>query len=343
MTAILLLPLVSFAAPFRDVLDTPALKSIHAAETLLVGVTLAGKRIVCVGQHGHIVYSDNQGKSWIQAGVPVSSDLLAVSFPSPKQGWAVGHDGVVLHTSDGGVNWTKQFDGRAAAQAMVGYYGSTTAKPAGAENADMMAEIKKFVDQGPDKPFLDVWFESDTTGFIVGAFNLIFRTTDGGKNWTPWYDRIDNPKHYHLYAIRPIGTDVFITSEQGTIFKLDQAKGRFKEIKTAYTGTFFGITGKPGSVVAFGMRGNAFRSRDGGGNWEKVNTGVSGGLMGATVTADGKIVIVSQGGHVLMSSDDGGSFSQLKMDQIPAAAVAALDGGMMALVGPRGVKVQPIK
>jgi photosystem II stability/assembly factor-like uncharacterized protein len=74
-----------------------------------------------------------------------------------------------------------------------------------------------------------------------------------------------------------------------------------------------------------------------------VNTGVSGGLMGATVTADGKIVIVSQGGHVLMSSDDGGSFSQLKMDQIPAAAVAALDGGMMALVGPRGVKLQPIK
>ena len=218
-----------------------------------------------------------------------------------------------------------------------------TAKPGGAETADMMAEIKKFVDQGPDKPFLDVWFESETTGFIVGAFNLIFRTTDGGKSWTPWYDRIDNPKHYHLYAIRPIGQDVFITSEQGTIFKLDQALGRFKEIKTAYTGTFFGITGKPGAVVAFGMRGNAFRSRDGGGNWEKVNTGVSGGLMGATVTADGKIVIVSQGGHVLLSSDDGGSFSQLKLDQIPAAAVVALDGGMMALVGPRGVKLQPIK
>jgi photosystem II stability/assembly factor-like uncharacterized protein len=255
----------------------------------------------------------------------------------------VGHDGVVLHTSDGGVNWIKQFDGRAAAQVMVNHYGSTTTKPGGAETADMMAEIKKFVDQGPDKPFLDVWFESETTGFIVGAFNLIFRTTDGGKSWTPWYDRIDNPKHYHLYAIRPIGQDVFITSEQGTIFKLDQALGRFKEIKTAYTGTFFGITGKPGAVVAFGMRGNAFRSRDGGGNWEKVNTGVSGGLMGATVTADGKIVIVSQGGHVLMSSDDGVSFSQLKLDQIPAAAVVALDGGMMALVGPRGVKLQPIK
>jgi photosystem II stability/assembly factor-like uncharacterized protein len=343
-------------APFQDVLDTPALKSVHAAESLLTGVAVAGKRVVAVGQHGHIVYSDNLGKSWLQAAVPVSSDLLAVHFPTPQNGWAVGHDGVVLHSGDAGVTWSKQFDGRAAAQVMAGHYRGTnacsschdpgtapTAKPGGAETAEMMTEIQKFIDQGPDKPFLDVWFESETTGFIVGAFNLIFRTTDGGKSWTPWYDRIDNPKHYHLYAIRPVGKDLFITSEQGTLFKLDPVKGRFREIKTSYTGTFFGITGKSGAVLAFGMRGNAFRSRDGGAKWQKVDTGVPVGLMGATLTADGRIVLVSQGGHVLVSSDDGGSFSQLKIERAaPAASVAALDGAL-ALVGPRGANVQAFK
>ncbi|HWT80802.1 MAG TPA: YCF48-related protein, partial [Candidatus Methylomirabilis sp.] len=205
-------------------------------------------------------------------------------------------------------------------------------------------DIQKFADQGPDKPFLDVYFENETTGFIVGAFSLIFRTTDGGKSWTPWYDKIDNPKRFHLYAIRPVGGELYLTAEQGTVFKLDQKAGRFTAIKTPYVGTFFGITGKPGALVAFGMRGNAFRSKDGGASWQKVETGVQGGLMGAAVTEDGRIVLVSQGGHVLVSGDDGASFNQVKIDQAtPAAGVAAVGKNTIALVGQRGVQVQTIK
>lgn len=350
-------PISSAGAPFRDVLDTHAAKSIHAAQTLLISVAIAGKRVICVGQHGHIVYSDDQGKSWTQANVPVSSDLLAVHFPSTQRGWAVGHDGVVLNSTDGGANWNKQFDGRAAAQVMASrYMGSNScsschgasdtpeATPSGAGTSEMMAEIRKFVDQGPDKPFLDVWFENETTGFIVGAFNMIFRTVDGGKVWEPWYDRIDNPKHLHLYSIRQVGGDLFITSEQGTVFKLDQSKQRFKALKSPYAGTFFGITGKPGSVIAYGMRGNAYRSRNGGDDWQKVETGEPAGLLGGTVSEDGRVFLASQGGHVLMSSDDGSSFSQLKIDQTtPLASLAALDKNTLALVGQRGVKIQTIK
>ena len=167
---------------FQDVLDTPAVPSAHAARTLLIGVALAGKRIVGVGWHGHIVYSDDQGKSWTQAKVPVSSDLVAVHFPTPQQGWAVGHDGVVLHSPDGGTTWTKQFDGRAAAQVMANTYAGNAASastPGSAGTAGLAEDIQKFADQGPDKPFLDVWFENETTGFIVGAFSLIFHPGAG--------------------------------------------------------------------------------------------------------------------------------------------------------------------
>src|SRR5574340_1818382 len=83
------------AAAFRDVLDTPAAMSPLAQRGLLLGLARAGNAVVAVGQRGHILWSDDAGGHWQQAAVPVSSDLVAVSFPTPKIGWAVGHDGVV--------------------------------------------------------------------------------------------------------------------------------------------------------------------------------------------------------------------------------------------------------
>ena len=83
------------AGEFADTLDTPALHSNLAVQGPLTGLASAGERLVVVGQRGHILYSDDAGRRWQQAEVPVSSDLVAVHFPSASQGWAVGHDGVV--------------------------------------------------------------------------------------------------------------------------------------------------------------------------------------------------------------------------------------------------------
>ena len=100
----------------RDVLDTPAAKSPLAVRALVNGLAIAGTRIVAVGQRGHVLLSDDAGKSWQQAEVPVSSDLVAVSFPSASTGWAVGHDGVVLHSTNAGGRWTRQLDGHSRRQ-----------------------------------------------------------------------------------------------------------------------------------------------------------------------------------------------------------------------------------
>lgn len=357
ITAILALPCMATTSAFHDVLDTPAMKSPLAAKSLLTSVTLAGKRLVCVGRRGHILYSDDQGKNWAQAYVPVSSDLTAVHFPSSQKGWAVGHDGVVLKSEDGGATWSKQFDGRAAAQVMVSHYKASkecsschepvknpsTAKPVGT-NACLMDDMKRYVDQGADKPFLDVWFENENEGFVVGAFNNIFRTTDGGKSWDPWFGRISNPKRFHLFGVRGIGQDLFITGEQGMVWKLDRKAGRFLQAQTPYSGTLFGITGKTNNVIAFGLRGNAFRSQNGGASWQKVETGIPVSVNGATVMEDGRIVLVGQGGQVAISSDEGGSFKPVKVDRVTSlATVAAPDKDTLVLAGFNGVWVQTIK
>lgn len=91
------------AAGFVDPLDRPAQVSPLASKSLMQGVTRAGARLVAVGQRGHILVSDDSGATWSQAKVPVSSDLTAVFFANDKMGWAVGHDGVILNSVDGGL------------------------------------------------------------------------------------------------------------------------------------------------------------------------------------------------------------------------------------------------
>ena len=100
-------------------LDTPAQKSPLAARGMLTGLTRAGKRLVAVGQRGHVLLSDDAGKTWQQADVPVSADLVAVCFPNAETGWAVGHDGVVLKSIDAGRSWGRQLDGRGLGDVLV--------------------------------------------------------------------------------------------------------------------------------------------------------------------------------------------------------------------------------
>ena len=333
---LLLQALPAAGADFIDPLAQPALASPLASHALINGLALAGKRLVGAGQRGHIVYSDDQGASWIQARVPVSVDLVAVQFPTPLQGWAVGHDGVVLHTADGGANWRVQLDGHAIAALLLRTYDRDGV------DAVLRSDARRMAAQGADQSLLDVWFDNERSGFVVGAFNLIFHTDDGGASWQPWLERSANPKAYHLNAVRGIGGATYVVGEQGLIVKLAAGAGRFEALKTPYEGSFFGIVGDAAGLVAYGLRGNAWRSTDVGLNWTKVDTGVQVGLTAGTVFGDGRYALVSQGGQVLLSTDHGASFHAMPhATPGPASTVAAVDGALV-LGGLRGLRRQPV-
>lgn len=293
-----------------DVLDSPALASPLAARGLLNGLASAGERIVAVGQRGHILWSDDRGANWKQAQVPVSSDLVAVAFPTPTQGWAVGHDGVILHSADAGKTWTRQRDGRP-------------------DNADV--------------PLLDVWFQDAQHGWAVGAFGTLLETTDAGAHWQSVQAASDNPKKLHLYSVRGIAGQVWIAGEQGTLLKLDRANGRFVAVPLPYQGTLFGVTGSDAVVLVHGLRGNVLRSTDGGASWQAVPTHLQVGITAATVDARGRILLASQAGHLLASSDAGASFAPIPLERpFPAAAVLGAGAGRVLVAGPRGVQAQTL-
>ena len=325
---------------FTDVLDRPAAASRLAPQRLLQATAMAGKRVVAAGARGHIIWSDDLGASWHQAQVPVSADLTALHFANAREGWAVGHEGVVLHSGDGGASWQLQLDGRRANALVLAHLRQLPAQGDPAAREALQAEAARASAEGPSRPFLDVWFANAREGFVVGAYNLIFHTADGGKTWQPWVERTQNERFYHLYGIRGSSDGVYAVGELGLALRLDPASGRFVAMTTSYEGSFFGLLSKPGLVLAYGMRGNAWRSLDGGAHWEQADTGVSASITGGQVLPDGRLLLCSQAGDVLLSDDEGAHFRRLAVTEPMSWTGVALSGHALVLTGLRGVRVE---
>lgn len=331
-----------WATAFVHPLDEPAMRNRLAARSTLLAVTRAGQRTVAVGQRGLAVYSDDEGRTWTQASVPVSTDLVAVAFAADRLGWAVGHGGVVLHTTDGGANWVKQFDGRQAVQLAVETFERRLADGAAVER--LLAEERSFVDGGT-QPFLGLYFENERVGYVVGTFNRIFRTEDGGSSWVPWMDRTENPDGLHFNAIAGRGGKVYLAGEQGIVWRLDAASGRFVRAPTGYSGTLFGLLPISATVVlAYGMRGSVYRSSDAGVTWQRVPLATLAGVTDGALLPDGAVVLVTQAGGMEISRDQGRSFKPLK-PKLPMSYYGISPGadGQVMLAGAEGMRSEGLR
>ena len=306
-------PVIAAEAPADVVYAT---ESAKAAKSLILDVVHAGARLVAVGDRGHIVYSDDQGKTWTQAKVPTRQLLTAVYFVDDKNGWAVGHDAQILASADGGLTWTKQFE-----------------------------------DLARESPLLDVWFKDASSGFAVGAYGTLLETSDGGKNWEDVSDRLDNEDQFHLNAIAAVkDAGLFIVGESGSMFRSADEGQTWEKLEGPYEGSLFGVlaTAQPQTLLAYGLRGNLYRSTDFGSNWEQVELkaargALEFGLSGATLLDDGSIVVVGNGGSVVISHDDGVTFSVFnRPDRISLSAVTAAGNGNLILAGQGGVRVATV-
>jgi len=332
-----LLAASTHAAPFLDPLDVPAHLSPLASKSLVQAIARAGTKLVAVGPRGHVIVSADDGKTWRQSPVPVSSDLTSVFFVDERNGWAVGHDGVILATTDGGAAWSLQLDGARANRAIV----DDLARKPGA--ADLLAEANRNVAQGADKPFLDVWFADASVGYVVGAYNYIFHTTDGGRTWKPWFDRTDNPKYLNLYAIRPAAGGLFIVGEAGLVLRLDATAQRFRAVDVPYRGTLLGVAGDERVALVFGLRGHAFRSDDAGRTWAAVDARLPSTIVGGASLPDGGFVLADASGRVSVSRDAARTFAPVALPvTMMLTGIAAGGAGSVALAGGRGVVLAPI-
>lgn len=305
------------AAGTPDAMERSSLVSARASRMLMTSVGRAGSRIVAVGERGTVLYSDDQGQSWQQsASVPVSVTLTRVQFVSDTLGWATGHSGVVLHTQDGGKTWRKQLDGRQAAQIELVQAQAEGADPQRVSNAEHL------VADGPDKPLFGLYFADAKNGWVVGAYGLALRTTDGGATWQSFIGRLNNPKGRHLYGIVALQERLFVVGEQGALYRSVDGGAGFEELATPSRGTYFGaLTCGANCLLAYGLRGNANRSVDGGQSWQAVK------LPQVTLTAgvpigERSILLANEAGQLLLSRDAGATFNEAA--QQPANSMVGL-------------------
>lgn len=323
------------APPQLNLFEQPALRSNLADRSLMLSVTQAGEKLVAVGERGFILISEDHGASWQQVESPVSVTLTRVRFATATDGWAVGHAGVVLHSGDGGRTWTRQLDGVAAAQLAL-----AAAKAATAEHAEeQLAEAQRMVDDGPDKPFLNLHFFNAQRGIVVGAYGLAFATDDGGKNWKSISARLDNPSALHLYDILDVGGALFIAGEQGLMLRSTDGGGSFQALETPASGTLFGMVATgPNSLVAFGLRGKAYRTDDLGATWQSLPNHQSSTLTAGTRLSSGELILADETGSLQLSHDDGQSFRVLPIPESGfLSGISELPDGQLAVSSTHGV------
>jgi photosystem II stability/assembly factor-like uncharacterized protein len=278
----------------------PALTVEHAETGLLLGIADTGERLVAVGGNGDIVVSDD-GQRWAQVPSPVDVTLTAVAFADSRNGWAVGHDAVILHTADGGHSWTLQ---------------------------NFQPDL--------NAPLFSILALDAQRAFAAGAFGTLKATVDGGASWTDVNAEAISADKLHLNAITRLANgDLFVAGEHG-LAALSSDGRNWRRLESPYEGSFFGVQpwGSQG-VLAFGLRGNIYAMADARlGRWQKIEAQTTSSLFGGLAIPDGKAVLVGGDGE-LVAVDGSGNARRLGIGaggKGQAKAYAALVGYRNGLV-----------
>jgi len=334
-------------AALPDLLDMPAAASARSINGLMLDIARAGDRLVAVGGYGNILFSDDAGASWRQASVPVQASLTAVTFPTPEKGWAVGHDGVILHSADGGETWQRQLDGRATGNILLAGAEARVAELESQDEPDMMdmdmadmalMEAEREQEVGPNRPLLDVWFADDRYGIAVGAFNYFFVTEDGGESWQDRSLTLPNPEILHLYSIDSVAEGVvLVVGEFGLTMRSRDNGVTWEQLDLGYEGSLFAVEGNGGQAWIAGLRGNGFFSPDAGDSWQALTLNTEATLLGVYSQGPGEALFTGLQGTLLRYKQASGEVSPVVKPGSAHIAAVIKQGDALVTAGAGGL------
>ncbi|WP_430292817.1 WD40/YVTN/BNR-like repeat-containing protein [Pseudomonas sp. B1-22] len=293
------------AAPLQP---APATVAVNATAASMLAAVWATDHLVAVGDHGVVLLTDAQGRNLRQAhSVPLSSPLTGVSFVDAQQGWAVGHWGAIVQTTDGGNNW----------------------------------QIQR-VDTEVDRPLFAVHFFDSQHGVAVGLWSLVLTTDDGGKTWSE--QTLTPPPGAKRADLNLMGLfsdtrgTLYAPAERGQLLRSDDRGKSWSYIDTGYNGTLWsGAVLEDGSLLVGGQRGTLLHGNANGQGWQRVPLQSKGSITAISVSGR-QVLAVGLDGLMVKSVDGGQRFEEQQAPESVSLTASVLDAtGSPMLFSQRGV------
>ncbi|MCP4717033.1 MAG: hypothetical protein GY868_18050 [Deltaproteobacteria bacterium] len=223
--------------------------------------------------------------------------LLDVSFAEETAGWAVGRNGTVLCSEDGGKSWAYQRSNTNRDLMGVFAINKENSCAVGTASTIMLTQDGgknwRHIKSKTAYLYNDVFFISPQDGFIVGEFESILRTTDGGTNWELIHG--GEPEEIDFSQIKEgeiIASDFGIEEEVYTLKRI-----YFLDSERGWT------VGEYGTILS---------TLDGGKSWRKEQSGTENSLSSVEFLTADLGFAVGLDGTILKSTDGGVSWSKDK-------------------------------
>ena len=192
-----------------------------------------------------ILYSSNSGTNWSTKSLGVTGDFFSISMINENTGYVSGQNNQVLKTTDGGTSWIAK----------------TGPSPVGTSQLYTC----DFIDENTGWVFVN---------FSTVAGGNVFKTTNGGDNWTQYSTGATSENIYSAEMVNANTGFCVMNSSGQPIFRTTNGGVNWTgATTTGFTGSIRGITSVDGNTVyacqSFGTSRVA-KSTNGGVNWTLI-------------------------------------------------------------------------
>ncbi len=202
--------------------------------------------------------------------------LKKIFFLNENTGYAVGTNGTILKTTDGGNIWTSKNSGVTNTLYDIHFVNNNIGYAVGTKDNNGELVIKTVdggdswtrltLDNAVDKRnFYGLYFTDENNGYVVGEWGTIIKTTDGGSNWT----RSSHGKH--LLDITFVNsTTGFAVGNDSQILKTTDSGENWvsKSSGNAGIAEVFFLNENEGFIA--GLGNTLEKTTDGGENWSTI-------------------------------------------------------------------------